>query len=101
MSKETNISKLYQTLGLIALGIGGMFYHYFVITKVWGYIAVKMFGLPPIGLWKAFAIAFLVATLRADYSDKGKTDLDKTQKDVLRLYFGITLAWGLGYLFFG
>ncbi len=101
MSKKSTLSQLFEALGLIVLGLVAMFYRYFVITKVWGYVAVKLFHADPIGLWKAFAISFLVGLMKADFNDKEKTNMEKAQKNLLMVFIGVTLAWGLGYLLFG
>jgi hypothetical protein len=99
------MDKVLKGLGVLTLSIGVMFYRLFVLTRVWDIIAVKMFNLTPIGLYKAFAIATLLGVFTVDYGvvasqPKDHNDADKVLSRLIYNVFGISVAWFISWLVF-
>lgn len=69
-------------LGLIVVlfGIGaiGVVWSGFVLSILWGWFAVPIFGLPPIGLAGAIGVATVVGLLTHQYVNTS-SDQDKTK----------------------
>lgn len=97
------MSNFFKILGIIFLGISATFYRLFVITKIWAIIAVGMFGLSAIGMYKAFALCILVQVLSSDYESKNTTalKLHEVTKKIVHHALAITISWGIVALFFG
>ena len=93
---------LLKWIGVMALSSGYAIYRCFVITKVWGYIAVRMFHLSPIGLWEAFAVSCLVGIFT--YSCTVETSKDKEPEayagKLLGGFLVLSAVWGIDYLIF-
>ena len=97
------MEKFLKLLVLFALSVAFFFYRLFIIIKVWGYIAVKLFGLPPVDLWKAFAVASLMGVFtlsRKDLESKKQTT-EKQIAEVITFALVFTFYWGMDYWFFG
>lgn len=97
------MEKLLGLLGVGVLMVASIFYELFVQTKVWGYIAVKMFNLPAISLWQAFAIGSLIGIFVVNFNKKAEKteDLKDAATKIGTKVLGYTLAWGLLYWIFG
>ena len=94
------MDKLLKTLGVLVLCILLTFYRLFVIVKVWGYIAVKTLELPPIGMWKAFAISMLI-TLFISNDKSEKRSMDEIANALFANAFSTSFLWFINYLIFG
>lgn len=94
------MNKILKYLGLLTLAVGLTFLRLHVITKLWGYIAVPQ-GIPPMDMWTAFSLSFLISFIAADYKKSPKQTLEESTQHVIRYGIGILVTWGLGYLLFG
>lgn len=97
------MEKAMTQLGLIFASLTALLFKLFVITKVWGYVAVKLFGLPPIGLWKAFALSCLfglVTFKAADLTTKKQTTEERVV-EILTYSVVLSLGWFIDWVLFG
>ena len=95
------MSKFMELLGLFVLSIGMSLYRLFIFTKVWGYIAVKIFNLPQISFWQSFAICSLISVLTEKASDGEKKTTEESAQRLMDLVVGLSITWLVCYLVFG
>ena len=95
------MDKLLKALGVLVLSVSYIFYRLFVLIKIYGYIAVKMFGLPHVGMWQMFAISFLFGCFNIEYKKHEKQELDEIGIKYASLFAILSLCWLFAYLYFG
>lgn len=94
------MDKLLKAIGVLVLLAVGFFFRLFVSTKVWALIAVKHFGLQPIGLWQAFAISYLLATLTVDTHSASEKEAESIGIRGVSRIIVYAFSWFLAYLLF-
>ena len=94
------MSKVFEIVGFIVFSIALLFYRLFVLGKIWGYIAVKMFGLPVMSMWQIFAINWLLSAFTSEGNDIPDTAKGKAER-IVKEFIGLSLSLLISYLVFG
>jgi Na+/H+ antiporter NhaC len=89
-----------KVLAALILGLASILYRLFVFTKVWGYIAVKMFHLPAVTMWQAFAISCLLGIFLIDGRKLDQKDIEEGMGRNVRGILTMSLAWLISWLIF-
>jgi len=94
------MDKFLKVIGYLGLCVGYIFYRLFVLRKIWGYIAVKMFGLPQVSMWQMFAISYIANMLTSDFESDDVRPEERAKK-LASSFAAVSVAWLICYLFFG
>lgn len=89
-----------NALVLLILGLVSVLYRLFVFTKVWGYVAVKMFHLPAITMWQAFAISCLLGVYLTNGRQLEKPETKENIIRNVRFIAILSLCWLISWLIF-
>ncbi len=95
------MDKVLKLFGNLAFGVALIFYRLFVFIKMWGYIGIKMFHLPPVGYWQMFAISLFVSAITTDFKSEDRHSVEESTQFLVRNFVGLSLVWGVSYLLFG
>lgn len=72
---ETALAVIFMMVGVFGLTICTAIWRGWVLSILWGWFAVPIFGLPPLGIAQAIAVAMIVSFMTHQYipSKEGDT----------------------------
>lgn len=98
------MNALLNLIGLLALTIGLSLLNLLILTKMWAIIMVGNFGVPQIGMWKMFALTWMLSGMtlkvRNEDMETEKTDIKKQVKKSIMTTLTLLALWGIAALIF-